>query len=143
MTRAQKTLRARAIRALVPTAQYAEVAGAIVRWDVADPQPSEADIAAEVARQEIAEAVGLYRAAVDQHIEAVARSRDYASSLHCVTYLHSTIAAWAAEAAAFVAWRDAVWIAVYAALDAWQAGGEAPTVEALIASLPPMEWPEA
>jgi hypothetical protein len=73
----------------------------------------------------------------------VARSRDYASSRALRDLLHSTIAAWAAEAAAFVAWRDAVWGVVYAALDAWQAGGAAPTVEALIASLPPMEWPEA
>lgn len=142
MTPAQQMRRARAIKALVPTAQYSEVAGVIVRWDAVEPQSSEDDIAAEMARQEIAEAVDRYRAAVDQRIEVVARSRDYASSLHCVTYLHSTIEAWAAEAAAFVAWRDAVWVAVYAALDAWQAGGEEPGVDALVASLPAIAWPD-
>ena len=132
----------RAIQALRSNAKFV-LRGADLEWlDPEQSQPSEADIAAEVARQEIADAVGRYRDAVDQHIEAVARSRDYASSLHCVTYLHSTIEAWAAEAAAFVAWRDAVWVAVYAALDAWQAGGAAPTIEGLIAALPAMEWPE-
>ena len=137
-----KNLTAAAILSLRPGAEFV-LRGNDLEWrDAQQTPPSEADIAAEVARQEIAEAVGLYRDAVDQHIEATARGRDYASSLHCVTYLHSTIAAWAAEAAAFIAWRDAVWVAVYAALDAWQAGGEAPTIDGLIAALPPMEWPD-
>jgi hypothetical protein len=133
---------ARALLSIRPGAEFS-LRGDKLEWLDSRPQPSDADIAAEIARLHVADAVDGYRAAVDRHIETTARARDYASSVHCVSYMHSTIEAWAADAAAFVAWRDAVWGVVYAALDAWQAGGEAPTSEALIASLPPMEWPEA
>jgi hypothetical protein len=143
MTLDQIRLRARAIKALVPTAEYAEVDGVIVRWDVEAPQPSEESIAVKAAELAQADAVRAFSTAIDAHIESVARERDYSSAVSAASYVSSTNAAWAAEAAAFVAWRDAVWGVVYAALDAWQAGGAAPTVEALIASLPPMEWPEA
>jgi hypothetical protein len=143
MTLDQIRLRARAIKALVPTAEYAEVEGVIVRWDVAEPQPSEDAIAAKAAELAQADAVRAFSTAIDAHIEATARARDYASAVSAASYVTSTNPTWAAEAAAFVAWRDAVWAAVYGALGAWQAGGEAPTIEGLIASLPAMVWPGA
>lgn len=81
-----------------------------------------------------------YTAAIGAHVEATARARGYTSAVSCATYAASTIPAWQAEGAAFVAWRDAVWTAALAMLAAVQAGGGIP--ESPIAGLPEMVWPE-
>jgi len=80
-----------------------------------------------------------YTAAIEVHVDAVAQQRGYKDGERCASYASSTKAAWAAEAAAFVAWRDAVWTAALAMLAAVQAGGDIP--ESPIAGLPEMEWP--
>ena len=80
-----------------------------------------------------------YQARIDLHIDAVAQQRQYRDGVRCASYVTSTNALWAAEAAAFVAWRDAVWTAALAMLAAVQAGGAIP--ESPIAGLPEMEWP--
>lgn len=80
-----------------------------------------------------------YTAAIEGHVEATARARGYTSAVSCATYATSTVPAWQAEGAAFVAWRDAVWTAALAMLAAVQAGGEIP--ESPIAGLPEMVWP--
>lgn len=82
-----------------------------------------------------------YQAAVEALVEGTAQARSYASAVSCASYLNSTILPWAAEAAAFVAWRDAVWVAVYAELEEVQAGAPAPSVAELVAGLPAMVWP--
>lgn len=82
-----------------------------------------------------------YQAAVEAHVEGTARARDYASAVSCASYIYSTNPAWAAEATAFVAWRDAVWIEVYATLAAVQGGAPAPSVTGLVAGLPAVVWP--
>lgn len=83
-----------------------------------------------------------YAAAVEARINAVAAEKSYSSGVSCASYTISTIAAWKAEADAFIAWRDATWTAAYAALAAWQAGGDAPTSpEAFVATLPALMWP--
>jgi len=46
---------------------------------------------------------------------------------------------WAAEAQAFVAWRDSVWQAAIDMLADAEASGEAPSVEDVLAALP--DWP--
>jgi hypothetical protein len=81
-----------------------------------------------------------YTAAIEAHVEATARARGYSSALSCASYAGSTVPAWQAEGAAFVAWRDDVWTAALAMLAAVQAGGAIP--ESPIAGLPEMEWPE-
>jgi hypothetical protein len=81
-----------------------------------------------------------YTDAIKAHVEATAQARGYSSALSCATYAASTIPAWQAEGAAFVAWRDDVWTAALAMLAAVQAGGAIP--ESPIAGLPEMEWPE-
>jgi hypothetical protein len=81
-----------------------------------------------------------YTAAIEAHVEATARARGYTSAVSCATYAGSTVPAWQAEGAAFVAWRDDVWTAALAMLAAVQAGGAIP--ESPIAGLPEMEWPE-
>ena len=49
------------------------------------------------------------------------------------------MAEWAAEAQAFVAWRDAVWVAALAQMQQAQASGDVISVEDALDALP--EWP--
>ena len=84
-----------------------------------------------------------YVAAIAAHIEATARSRQYDSAVSMATYVTSANAAWAAEAQAFVAWRDAVWAYCYAELAEVQGGQRAqPTVAGFVEELPAIAWPE-
>jgi len=84
-----------------------------------------------------------YRFAIEAHVDAVATERNYASGVSCASYKDSTEAQWAAEAATFIAWRDALWLYVYAELDKVQNGQrEQPTIEAFIAELEPIAWPQ-
>lgn len=90
-----------------------------------------------------AETEARFAAAVQAHIDATAKSKNYTDGNSCASYATSTNATWKAEAEAFVAWRDAVWTSVYATMDAVEAGTEtAPTVSALVAGLPAIAWPD-
>lgn len=81
-------------------------------------------------------------AAVQAHIDATAKAKNYTGGNSCASYATSTNATWKAEADAFVAWRDAVWTSVYATMTAVEAGAEtAPTAAALVAGLPAIVWP--
>lgn len=83
-----------------------------------------------------------YSQAIQAHIDGVARSRNYADGVALASYTVSTIPAWAAEAQAFAAWRDAVWAYAYGELAKVMAGERAkPTIDVLIAELPAMVWP--
>lgn len=79
--------------------------------------------------------------AIDAHVEAVARTRNYNSAAHCASYVASTVPLWAAEALTFVAWRDAVWLTAIAALAVAQQTGQVPVAEEVLASLPTINWP--
>ena len=92
------------------------------------------DIAAEALAMHKATCV----AAIDAHVEARARALHYNSAAALAGYLGSTVEAWAAEAAAFVAWRDAVWVTAIAMLDAADPL-QPPSVDDVLAVLP--EWP--
>jgi hypothetical protein len=77
--------------------------------------------------------------AIDAKVEEVARDRQYNSAAHIASYVASTVPAWQAEATAFVAWRDKVW------LHAFQLMGtltEIPELEEVISGLPQITWPE-
>ena len=82
--------------------------------------------------------------AVDDHIETVAEERDYSSAVSLASYTSSTKSDWAAEAQAFVKWRDDVWEYVFTRLAAVESGEEEPpeSAEAFIQNLPVMVWPE-
>jgi hypothetical protein len=84
----------------------------------------------------------VYSAAVQAHIDATARGRGYDSGVSLASYVASTITSWAAEAAAFVAWRDAVWAYAYMELaKVRNAERSQPTVAELVAELPTITWP--
>lgn len=86
--------------------------------------------------------IEMFRLAIQGHVDATARSRNYDSGTSLAGYVASTNPTWAAEAQAFVAWRDAVWLYAYVELDKVTGGQrEAPTVEDFIAELPELVWP--
>ena len=88
-------------------------------------------------------ALGEYTAAIDRRVEATARGRGYNGAAHLASYAASTVPAWAAEAAAFVAWRDAVWVWSLAEMSKVRAGEvAAPSIDDLVAALPVIQWPE-
>lgn len=80
--------------------------------------------------------------AIQAHIDATAQAKGYADGVALAGYSTSTIQSWAAEAAAFVAWRDQVWLYAYGELAKVQGGQrEVPTVAELIGELQPIVWP--
>lgn len=82
-------------------------------------------------------------AALEAHVETVARQRQYSGGVSAASYVSSTNALWAAEAAAFVAWRDALWAWALQELSAVRAGAAIPGDPAtIIAAAPTITWPE-
>lgn len=85
--------------------------------------------------------VDVYRLEIQSMIDAKASERQYDSGATLASYVNSTIEQWAAEAQAFVEWRDQVWVYALAELDKVQAGErEQPSVAELLAELPVFEW---
>lgn len=83
-----------------------------------------------------------YGAAIQAHIDGAARARGYDSGVALVSYLSSTNPSWAAEAATFNTWRDAVWAYAYGELAKVQGGQRAqPTIAEFVAELPQVVWP--
>lgn len=89
-------------------------------------------------------AVAQYVVAVQAMLDTKVQERRYYNILSACTYSTSTNATFKAEAAACMAWRDAVWAKAYAVLDDVNAGALAqPTIPELLAMLPALEWPNA
>lgn len=88
-----------------------------------------------------AETLALWRsrvfAAVDAQVESRARALGYSGAAQLASYAVSTVPDWAAEARDFVAWRDAVWLAVQAQLAGASAHKPLPAPESVLAQLPP------
>lgn len=83
-----------------------------------------------------------YAAAIQRHVDATAKARGYADGVGLAGYSTSTIPTWAAEAASFIGWRDAVWIYAYTELGKVHGGQRTqPTIDGLIAELPVVVWP--
>ena len=79
-------------------------------------------------------------AAIDAHVEAQSRALGYNSAAACAGYVNSTVEAWAEDARAFIAWRDAVWTTAFALQRQHEESGTVPTLEDVLAALP--EWSE-
>lgn len=83
-----------------------------------------------------------YQNAIQAHIDATAQDRDFHDGVHAASYYNSTIPNYAADAATFVAWRDAVWVYAYTEMAKVQGGQRAqPSVGELVAELPAIAWP--
>jgi hypothetical protein len=83
-----------------------------------------------------------YKAAFDAHLDAVAQERQYDNRLTIVAYLSSTNPAWAAEAEAFIGWRDTCLGKMFELLAAVEAGEiQPPTIDQFISAMPVIGWP--
>ncbi|MBC8718841.1 hypothetical protein H5024_14695 [Ochrobactrum sp. Marseille-Q0166] len=92
----------------------------------------------------VSSAITGFRIVIQQLIDEKASERQYDSGATLASYVNSTIPEWSAEAKAFVAWRDAVWLYALAELDKVQNGErDQPNVAEFLAELPVFEWPEA
>jgi hypothetical protein len=81
--------------------------------------------------------------AIQQRLDAFAQTRNYDGIMSAATYATSTNAKFRAEGQYAVEARDATWAAGYTILDAVLAGERPmPTLEEVMAELPPLEWPE-
>lgn len=93
-----------------------------------------ANMKAEQARKEAAARLD---GAVQDHLDREARAHGYRDSSTLTSYSGSAVSKWRAEAGAFIAWRDSVWLAVQNT-----AKPEImPELDSLIAALPAMAWP--
>ncbi|PLW77898.1 hypothetical protein [Cohaesibacter celericrescens] len=84
-----------------------------------------------------------FEAAIQSLIDETAVAKLYASGVALASYANSTNPQWAAEAAIFIAWRDAVWLHSYSEMAKVQAGTRAmPTIDEILAELPAINWPD-
>lgn len=83
-----------------------------------------------------------YKGAIVAMLDGKAQERRYDTAVSIATYVGSTNPQWAAEATAFVAWRDAVWEYAYAELDKVMGGlRPQPSVAEFLTELPQLVWP--
>lgn len=75
---------------------------------------------------------------VQRWMDQTAQQKGYDNVVSCATYATSGVPEFAADAAAIIAWRDAVWVAAYAWRDGLngQLPETIPTIEEVIAQLP-------
>jgi hypothetical protein len=84
-----------------------------------------------------------FSAAIQERLDAFARTRLYDGILSACTYVSSTNPQFAAEGAYCLAARDATWAAGYAILgDVLSGARPMPTIEEVFAELPALTWPE-
>lgn len=83
-----------------------------------------------------------FESAIQEHVDAAPMEKLFRDGVTMASYVASTNPQWAAEAQAFVAWRDAVWAYAFAELDKVLLGQRPqPTIPDFIAELPPIVWP--
>lgn len=83
-----------------------------------------------------------YEDAIQAIVDGTAKTKMFRDGVTLASYIASTNPVWAAEAQAFVGWRDSVWTYAYAELAKVQAGErEQPTVADFILELPTITWP--
>jgi len=84
-----------------------------------------------------------YENAIQALIEETAQSRQFRDAVTLASYTASTNPVWSAQATAFVAWRDAVWMYAYEELEKVTNGTRPqPTVSEILDELPKIVWPE-
>jgi len=85
-----------------------------------------------------------YENAIQNLVDSTARERQFRDGVTLASYTASTKPKWAAEAQAFVAWRDNVWFYAYGELAKVQAGQRPqPNIEQFLGEIAPIAWPVA
>lgn len=110
-----------------------EIVAQLVEYDPANPPKPPAPSALSTAQT-----IAIYEAALQGVLDAGAQAWGYDSVISAASYAASTNAQFKAEAAALIAWRDAVWVWAAAQLAAIQGGTQAmpTTAAAFIAQMP-------
>lgn len=91
----------------------------------------------------VAEIIATYTAAIQDRLDAFARTRNYDGILSAATYATSAVPKFKAEGQYAVEARDATWAKGYEILAAVEAGTRpAPTLDELAAELPALAWPQ-
>ena len=120
----------------------------IQKWSVPGvEQPAVADLVALFPTYEAQYANSVVLAQCSMQIMALldktAKLKQYANALSCASYASSTNTRWAAEAKAFIDWRDAVFLYLINIENEVTAGTiPCPTVAAVIAGIPALTWPD-
>ncbi|WP_082572726.1 hypothetical protein [Rhizobium sp. Root651] len=84
-----------------------------------------------------------YENAIQSLVDTTARERQFRDGVTLASYTASTKPKWAAEAQAFVAWRDNVWLFAYGELAKVQAGHRSqPTVVDFLGEFAVIAWPD-
>ncbi|SOC93536.1 hypothetical protein SAMN05216358_3715 [Rhizobium sp. AN5] len=85
-----------------------------------------------------------YENAIQNLVDSTAREKQFRDGVTLASYTASTKPKWAAEAQAFVVWRDNVWFYAYGELAKVQAGQRPqPTVDQFLGEIAPISWPVA
>lgn len=88
------------------------------------------------------ETVADYAAAIQEHIDAMARARGYENGFAMAGYATDPLHAF--EAQPFVVWRGQVWVYAYGELAKVQDGQRRqPSIDDLVSELPKIDWPAA
>lgn len=94
-----------------------------------------------VPEKPIDEVLREYQDALQNFLDKKAREKQYNSALSIATYVTSTNQQWKAEADAFIAWRDEVFVHALDVLSTVEQGGARPSIDDFIAGLPQLTWP--
>jgi hypothetical protein len=119
----------------------------IQSWNVPNiPQPAESDLLAEASIYEPMKLNDDCQIQCEIRIQelllSAAKSKTYESIYSITSYANSTNAQWAAEAKAFIAWRDNIYqIAIQMQTDVKNGTIPLPNVDDFIQSLPAITWP--
>ena len=109
------------------------------------PQPTEASILAEepqwVHPYAIFQAFNTFLPYIDNLLDTTAQSKQYGSAVACASYATSSNPQWAAEAKAFIDWRDAVFVYAINVQTEVQQGAPIPSFDEFVAGLPKIVWP--
>ena len=90
----------------------------------------------------IQQIIAVLEVAVQVYIDSIAEKREYDNGVSCASYAASTNATFAADAKAFIAWRDSVWTTCQNIenTDLSAVPPIVPTSEQVIAALPAAPW---
>lgn len=83
-----------------------------------------------------------YQNAIQSLVDEAARSMQFNDGVTMASYAASTVGPWAAQAQAFIAWRDNVWQYAYSELAKVQTKKrKQPSVQDFLQELPAIVWP--
>lgn len=129
------------------TFRFPETGLEFASWNVSGvTQPTVASVLAEEPQWVVPyarhQAFNLFLPYIEDLLDTTAQSKQYGSAVSISTYINSTNTKWAAEALAFVSWRDAVYAYSINIQTQVEAGlMPIPTMSEFQAGLPTIVWP--